>query len=291
MLVRRSGVALVAVLIAGCGGGGSDDTAVSATPTTPPVAAAPGAVPSPSPTPGTNPAPTPVTNPAPKPGAGPAPAPVVTAPAPVGGPAPAPVPGPVATVSGPMVLAALQTGVSADPAEARNPYSVYRSVASSAGETMRLGGQLQSFIVTGGFPGGSGIGLWEDVKVEPIVNGGVILGVNANGLRLEGAQLDLRNVNPALNAAAGTWTSGNSFASLVIQEVPGRADLMRVCWNAHLPPPPPVTGPPGYTPLERSALFKRLMCGVYKRDAGGTDVGGYLIDDMNGDVRTFVGSW
>ncbi|MEO7937145.1 MAG: hypothetical protein ABIR55_00825 [Burkholderiaceae bacterium] len=196
----------------------------------------------------------------------------------------------MATVSGLMVMAALQAGISSDPAS-NNPYSDYRTVKSSAGDYFLLGGKLQSAVVSGGFPGASGQGLWDAVSVEPVMNGGVIMAVKANGLTLEGAQLDLRNINLALDAAAGTWRSGTSFASLIIQEVSGRADLMRVCWNAHLPAPDPVTGPPGFVPLERSAMFKRLMCGVYRRDAGATDVGGYLIDDLNGNVRTFVGNW
>jgi len=119
---------------------------------------------------------------------------------------------------------------------------------------------------------------------------GVIDAVNANNLLLVGPQLDLRNVDPAVDAAAGTWTNGEWFAKLVVQsdESP---DLMRVCWDVHLPPPPTVTGPPGTPPVVYTVPLKRLMCGVYSRTQEGPDVGGYVEDDFNGEKRIFRGSW
>ena len=274
MIVRHPSIALIALLVAGCGGGGSDDTAVSANPPAPAPVEAPGAAPAPAP--GTSPAPSPGTSPAPAPGAG---------------PAPGAAPGPASpSVSGPLVLAALQTGVSPDPAP-DNPYSNNRKVVAPGGGYYFLGGALSSYTLSGGFPGGSGIGLWHRVDIEPIASGGVIVAVKANGLTLEGAPLDLRNVDPGIDANAATWSSGEWFATLLVQSVPARADLMRVCWNARLPPPPPVPGPPGYTPLTRTEPFKRLMCGVYNRDKAGPDVGGYLVDEFSGVVGTYSGAW
>ncbi len=192
------------------------------------------------------------------------------------------------SVRGPAVLAALTAGVSPDPAPG-TPYSNYRKVVSG-NDSYYLGGSLTSYTVTAGFPGASGIGLNHIVEVQPQFNGGVITSVKANGLTLEGAPLDLRNATVTLDQGAGTWRSGDSFAALVVQSVSGQPDLMRVCWNAHLPPPAPVTGPPGYEPMVRSAPFKRLMCGVYSKQ-GGPSVGGYLADDFNGTVRNYSGSW
>jgi hypothetical protein len=153
-----------------------------------------------------------------------------------------------------------------------------------------LGDALTSFTVTRGFPGASGFGLNHVVDIKPQINNGVITSVKANGLTLEGGSLDLRNATVTLDHGAGTWTNGNWFAALVVQSVPGRSDQMRVCWNAHLPPPPPVTGPPGFEPLVREQPFKRLMCGVYSKQ-GGAAVGGYLADDVDGKVTYYNGSW
>ncbi len=114
---------------------------------------------------------------------------------------------------------------------------------------------------------------------------GVIDAVIANGMTMTGPQLDLRNVDPQLDATAGTWSNGKWFARLVIQS---QGELVRVCWNAYLPEPPPVTGPPGYKPLVRGADFKRLMCGVY---SGSREAGGHVQDDFAGTIRTYTATW
>jgi hypothetical protein len=139
------------------------------------------------------------------------------------------------------------------------------------------------------FPGASGFGLWDVVNVQGNFNDGVIHSVTANGMTLTGLSLDLRNAELQVEATAGTWTNGRWFASLVIQSQ--GADLMRVCWNVHLPPPPPVTGPPGFEPVVREADFKRLMCGIYSRTETGRDRGGYMVDDYAGQVTTYTGRW
>jgi hypothetical protein len=257
MLQKTSLVAaLISMSAAACGGGGSD-TAVSASPAAQsPVAAFSTAM-----------AASTATTPA---------APEASARAP--------------SVSGPLVWAALQTGVSADP-HPDNPYTNYRKVMTAENTYYFLGDALVSHSMGSGFAGASGIGITGLVSVEPVANDGVIVAVKANGLTLEGAPLDLRNVNPAIDAAAGTWTSGEWFATLLLQSVANRPDLMRVCWDTQLPPPEPVTGPPGFSPVVREAPFKRLMCGVYSNSQPGPDVGGYVVDDFNGTVTTFSGTW
>ncbi|MBA3479277.1 MAG: hypothetical protein H0T52_12910 [Lautropia sp.] len=66
---------------------------------------------------------------------------------------------------------------------------------------------------------------------------------------------------------------------------------MRICWNANLPPPPPVAGPPGLPTIVYTVPLKRLMCGVYSKAVPAQDVGGHVEDDFNGTRRTFRGSW
>jgi hypothetical protein len=123
------------------------------------------------------------------------------------------------------------------------------------------------------------------------MDGGIIRSVRANGVDLQGAPLDLRNVDPAIDASAGEWRSGAWFAKLVIQSVAGNQDLVRVCWDAHLPPPPPLTGPSGTTGSVRDQPFKRLMCGVYSKSQPGPDRGGYVSDDLGGTISTYSASW
>jgi hypothetical protein len=189
------------------------------------------------------------------------------------------------------VWSALQYGLSSDPERYDNPYTSYRRVFSPDGNSYFLGGRYESFIITGGFPGASGIGIWHWVRIEPAASNGMIYAVTANGLTYSGAQLNLQTVNPVIDQTTATWTNGPYFVSLLVQSVPGRSDLMRVCWNAYLPPPDPVTGPPDYTPLVRTAPFKRLQCGIYDRAQPSPDRGAYMIDDYDGRVVTYTGAW
>jgi hypothetical protein len=247
-----SGAAMIALLLAGCGGGGgSDETAVS--------------------------------------GAAEPPSPIVAAPDPAP-PAPAPEPSPVAKVAGEVVWAALQTGISPDP-NPTEPVSNYRKVHTGDNLFIYLGSRpksLESHSFTTS-PWGS-LMKEGDVNVSATGSEGVIDGVTANDLDLVGPQLDLRNVDPVVDATAGTWTNGDWSAQLVIQSAES-PDLMRVCWNVHLPPPRTVFGPPGSTPVVFTVPLKRLMCGVYGRALPGPDLGGYVEDDRNGTKRIFRGSW
>ncbi|MGE0312978.1 MAG: hypothetical protein AB7P21_15310 [Lautropia sp.] len=218
---------------------------------------------------------------------------VVSAPAadptatPPADPAPAESPANGATTTGATTTDASTTTVTttptapapAAPATAPAPVAFY------------LCGAMRSYQVTGGFPGASGIGASAVVAVEPIVNGDTVFGVTANGLRLDGPALDLSTVDPQVDATIGRWTAGDASAHLVVSSVPGSPRQMRVCWNVNLPPPPPVTGPPGFEPIVRLERFKRLMCGVYDRLAIGADQGGYVVDDIGGRVSVSEGSW
>lgn len=198
--------------------------------------------------------------------------------------------GPGTTVDGSLVLAALQTGVSDDPTPA-NPMTRYRRLQSPEGEVIHLGGRYTSHILATGFPGARGVGAWDVVRIEPTMSDGAILAVEANGMALGGPRLDLATVDPVVGRPVATWSNGPWSVSLVVQSVPERPDLMRVCWDAILPAPEPVTGPPGHPPLVRTAPFKRLSCGVYDRHRAGPDRGGYLVDDLEGRVVTYAGSW
>ena len=129
----------------------------------------------------------------------------------------------------------------------------------------------------------------DRLEIYAVGNNGVIVAVKANGMTLEGPQLDLRNVNPEIDSVAGTWVSGQWFAKLVVQS--DKPDQVKVCWDAYLPAPPPVTGPPGSEPVARPVPFKRLTCGIYGKKQVGPDVGGYIVDDFGGTVRTFRGDW
>lgn len=269
---KKNFTAALVIILAGCGGGGGTDTAVSASPPAPgPIGAAPVAEP---------PAQPPANNP-------PAAQPPAAGPSTTEPPATAPTPA-APTVSGSLVWAALQQGVSPDPAPA-NPYTNNRQVFHEDGRAYFLGGALSSHSL-GRTPWGP-IAIDALVNVSMVGSEGVIYAVKANDLTLEGPPLDLRSVDPALDATAATWTNGPWFASLVVQSVPGNEALMRVCWNSHLPPPPPLTGPPDVPPVVRTVPLKRLMCGVYGRSAASRDVGGYVVDDFDGVVTTYRGAW
>lgn len=294
-MIRNSLPLAALLLLAACGGG--SDTAVSANPPAPAPAdtaavttaptstvVAPGVTTAPTPTP-TPTVSTPTTPTAPGPVTT---APVTTAPvttAPVAPPPPAP------GIPGTIVLSALQSGIGNNPAET-NPYgSGCRRVTSTAQDYFFLCGAMGSYQIRSGFPGASGLGAWGSVNIEPIVNGTSVIAVVANGLRLDGPALDLSKVDPAIDSVAATWSVDQSQVQLVVSSIAGQADTMRVCWNASLPPPPAVTGPPGFEPLVRKDPLKRLMCGVYARAQIGPDRGGYLVDDVGGAIAVYDGSW
>ncbi len=144
-----------------------------------------------------------------------------------------------------------------------------------------IGGALESHAL--GSPTGRGVVPTERVKVEPISNDGVISAVNANGLVLSGSRLDLNTATLPLDASPATWSNGEWTVKLVIQSVAGFSDQVRVCWDAYLPASAAVEG--------RTEPLKRLTCGVYKKDIGARDIGGYVIDDFNGTKTTYSGNW
>ena len=195
------------------------------------------------------------------------------------------------SVGGAVVLSALRAGVRPDPA-AQDPYATgCRRLVGAAQASFWVCGAMSSYQLRSGFPGGSGIGAWGAVKAEPVFEGTRITAVIANGLRLEGASLDLAGMNPPIDTPAATWTNGRWSARLLVASVPADPSLMRVCWQLVLPAPAPVTGPPGFEPLVRDAPLKRTMCAVYSRVAPGPDRGGFLVDDVGGSVTTYEGTW
>ena len=283
MLQRTSLAAvMISMSMAACGGGGSDETAVSANPPAPVPSPSPSAAPAPGTTPAAGTVPAPV-------GASPAPVGASPTPAPSGAPAAGPVAAPAA--SGLLVWAALEAGVSPSPNPEGNPYTNYRKVSSPDGSYYFLGGAMTTHVIGGGFPNASGLGLTHVVTVEPQVSNGVITGVTANGLSMEGPTLDLRSANLPYDRDPIAWTNGQYSVKLLVQSVSGQPDSMRVCWDAHLPPPTPVAGPPGFVPQVRSEPFRRLMCGVYSNKQSGPDRGGYVIDDFGGKKTTYTANW
>ena len=259
MLQRTSLVAVMMLMsVAACGGGGgSDETAVSSSPPAP----------SPSPSPSTAPTPDAAATPAPGPSAGPAPAP--------GGASPVPAAPSAPTVPGTAVRAALEAGVSPDPAP-ENPTTDFRKVAAGPGTYYYLGDALMSHSMG---VGPSGPRPAAVVDIRPQMNNGVITSVKANGLDLAGSPLDLRFANLPIGEEAATWSSGSSSVALKVVSVNGQPNLMRVCWDVNLPS------------SERVEPMKRLMCGVYDINQPGKDVGGYMEDTIGSNKTTYVGTW
>ena len=189
-------------------------------------------------------------------------------------------------VEGPIVWNALERGVPDDPNYDGNRYSRYRKVQGENGY-FYLGSNYETFVLRGGFGISGGIGYWDLVKVAPVMNNGVLTGMVANEMTMSGPTVDLRNAKLDIDASAGTWTNGRYSVKLVIQSE--GSDKVRVCWDAHLPPPEPITGPG--EPIIRVADFRRLMCGIYAKNNIGPDLGGHVSDDTNGKILTVRGSW
>ena len=319
---------LVSLLLAGCGGGGSDPEPIAAAPVdaggtgvvtpapapnpapspitvtcttfldtttcrepgqrqegvavvgvVPPVPA-PSPVPVPSPAPSPQPTLTPVQAPAPPDSSRRAPSPV--APDPVVQP-----PVPANTVDGEIVLAALRAGVSQGPFA--SPYSGGdRPVRAADGGTYYLDQQMASYTVVTASWGRPVV--YHGVSVQPNESDGLIGSVVGNGLSLGGFSLDLRTVDPVLDTVAGTWRNGDWLVDLIVQSDPDPA-LIRVCWNAFLPAPASIGGPPGSDPVHREFPFRRLTCVLTGRYAVSRDVGGRVVDDYGGSVYTFDGRW
>ncbi len=194
-------------------------------------------------------------------------------------------------VQGGAVLAALRQGVARNPDE-KDPYgSGCRKLTAADQSAFWLCGAMASWQVRGGFPGPSGLGVWARVAVEPVISGTTVQGVTANGIRFSGPTIDFAATNPLLDAAASTWSSGQWQVQLVVASVPQEPALMSVCWKLTLPPPPPVTGPPGFAPIVRTEPLARTMCSVHDRVAAGPDRGGYVIDDAGSGAKRYEGTW
>ena len=277
MFRRCVGSGLVAMVVAGCGGGGGSEEAVLANPQAPPPA-----MPSPAP----DPQPDPVDSPVPQP---------PSAPPPDAGP-PA-IDGPKASsVAGEIVWAALQHGVLPHP-QPSNPSSKDRPIyTEDLLYRYFIGGSLVSYRLVqvpsrSNSLQGFAIVAADVLDVQMVGSDGVIDWVVANDVMLTGPQLDLRHVDPVLDKTVATWRHGEWFINLIVQS-DQLGDVMRVCWDAFLPPPPPVrSDDPNFIPFVRTFPLKRLMCALYEKAKVGPDVGGYVVDDYDGDVLTFRGTW
>ena len=277
MIKRNASMVGLWIALAGCGGAGESDEVVSANPPAPTATA-----PAPSPEQGSG---------------SPAPAPEVpTSTPPEAAPPPALAKPPAPSVSGELVWKALQHGVSPDPRPS-NPYTKDRPVyTEDVLYRFFVGGSLRSYRLVQ-VPSlanplqGFAVVPTDVLDVQIVGSSGVVDWVVANGLKLTGPQLDLRKVNPVLDQSAATWRHGEWSVSLVVQH-DRRSDLMRVCWDAYLPPPPPVASDdPNFEPFVRSFPLERLACGMYSISAPGPDAGGYVVDNYDGAVLTFRGEW
>lgn len=194
-------------------------------------------------------------------------------------------------VQGEVVLSALRNGIAPNAGE-KDPYGAgCRKLAAPDQSVFWVCGAMASWQVRGGFPGPSGLGMWARVAVEPVISGTTVQGVTANGIRFAGPTIDFAATNPLLDATAATWSSGQWQVQLNVGTVPNRPALMRVCWNLKLPPPPPVTGPPGFEPIVRTEALARTMCSVHDRAAVGPDRGGYVVDDAGSGAKRYEASW
>lgn len=258
MIYRHStgATALIAVILAGCGGGGSD-TAVSATPSPTPSAPAP-ATPEPEPVPAT-PAPAPST-PAPStppPAAGPSPEPSTP---PAAGPAPV-------TITGDFLrntLTAWNTAQGGRPS----------AIGGAPDGTMAfVDQQLMTDPWSCGYSTYSG-GYANDML--PMVHLGwscqytesaltIPASITAGGVSLardSAFEIDYSAVYP-VDAVLADWRNGQWFAQLMVQTVTG-SPLMRSCWHLLLP------------------SVSRLSCTVFDPAVTGSARGIYLVDDSTG---------
>ena len=108
--------------------------------------------------------------------------------------------------------------MSDDPASTGNPYTSYRRVTGGDGN-FYLGGAYTTYVVARVFPGASGFGLWEQVDVKAQIDNGVIKGVTANGLQLQGAPLDLRRGPGRRGICCGRLCGRGADVQRVVVEV------------------------------------------------------------------------
>ena len=194
-----------------------------------------------------------------------------------------------------LVWAALQTGISPDP-QAVSAYTSDRKVYTAEGGYYYFGGAMRSYLLAQvpwlqNRARGFKIVADHEVNVHAVGSNGVIDTIVANGISMarptNPSQLDLRTMSIPLDSKVATWQSGDRqwTVDLIVQsDKPGHA---RVCWNVHLPPPPPLeSDDPTYVPFVRTAPLKRIMCGIYSARQIGPDVGGQVIDDRGSAEET-----
>ncbi len=262
MISKHSNVALIALLLAGCGGGGSDEQAVSANP---PAAAAP--APAPDATP-----PSKIPTPAAPIVAPPAPPPVANPPA--APPPAAPPAGP--TIKGSIVAKAMQT-VTVDRG---GPWGVAKPVGFEAAEIMlHQGPQYQlgtgvRFSDNGPQPGAYYYRNMS-MSVTATFSGSMTL---ANAMAVDDSLAIIALVGPELHVAAAedvpltktlnTWSgAGDTFASLLISEN-GPAGF-NLCWNI------------------ATLSLKRLLCNTFERVDGNWRAIYVIDDDLEHGVKEY----
>ena len=113
----------------------------------------------------------------------------------------------------------------------------------------------------------------------------------ANGIDFALNYVGWNTLQVRLDRTLGEWRNGSWFVQLIPQSEPGRDDLFRICWHTNLPDwglkgvgsEPAVLVPAGPPVL-------RLSCAVHRKQDG-LDVGGFIADDVSGQVTTYKGEW
>ena len=115
---------------------------------------------------------------------------------------------------------------------------------------------------------------------------------HGNGVVFDQHYVDWNTNRITLDKTLGEWRNGAWFVQLIPQSEPGRDDLFRICWHTNLPDQAIL----GNRPVEAAVLVpegpavRRLSCAIHrKQDA--RDMGGYIVDDVNGVVTTYRGQW
>lgn len=266
-MYRNSNAALIALLLAGCGGGGGEDqTAVSANPPAPAATPAPSASPPPAavapiPAPTPSPAPSPVSAIPPAPPK--APEPPAASPPPAGQPSPAPAPaGP--TISGAVLLAALSEWV--EPSD--NPLAHGTSADGSTAYVYQRARQTpvdpRNY---NNWSGGQTIALLQTGTSFAVVGDGAELGAgfssaNTALVRSQPFRIQPNDAFP-LDTTIAEWRAAPWFQQLQLQTDDLSNTVFRACWHFRLP------------------QFIRLTCTKHDRLTGQFR-GVHIVDDSDG---------